>query len=108
MPTAVLYQLWRDNTVHVPTNPKNVIIPWDRYKERGGIDRNERRVDVLVVKPDEAAAMLRCGKSIIYKMMASGDLPVIRVGADRRIPVDALRHWVATQISREDAPCKTA
>jgi excisionase family DNA binding protein len=47
----------------------------------------ETRVAVTV---DEAAVLLSVGRWTIYQMMASGDLPSLKLGRSRRIPVRAL------------------
>jgi len=35
------------------------------------------------------------GRSKIYELLASGDLPSVTVGTARRIPLTALQTWVA-------------
>jgi excisionase family DNA binding protein len=37
-------------------------------------------------------------RSKIYELLASGDLPSVRIGASVRVPVDALRAWIAEQL----------
>lgn len=48
----------------------------------------------LLLKPSEAAEMLGVGRSKVYAMLASGELPILRVGSLVRVPTEALRHWV--------------
>ena len=49
----------------------------------------------LLLKPSEAMELIAVGRSRIYEMLASGELPSIRVGRSIRIPVKALEEWVA-------------
>ncbi|NTU84407.1 MAG: helix-turn-helix domain-containing protein [Chloroflexales bacterium] len=65
-------------------------------QERGGV-RPEPLVEPLLVRVEEAARMLSLSRSTIYEMMDAGELPSVRRGAARRIPVAALRDWVAQQ-----------
>lgn len=63
-------------------------------------------MEQLLMRPSEAAVVLGLGRSKIYEMIASGELPGIRVGRDLRVPADALRRWVAdrTGSSEEASP----
>ena len=59
------------------------------------------RVEKLMLRPSEAAEAIGLGRSTVYAMIASGDLPSVRVGAGGRavrIPVDALRAWIAANL----------
>ena len=53
----------------------------------------------LAYSPIEAAALLGCGRSLIYELCARKDFPTIRIGTGRKIliPADALRVWVNDQ-----------
>jgi excisionase family DNA binding protein len=48
----------------------------------------------LVLRIPEVMTMLGLGRTKIYELIGSGDLPVIRVGKAVRIPVTALEKWV--------------
>ena len=50
----------------------------------------------LLVRPEEAAALLGVGRSTIYELMRSGELPVIHIGRAARIPLHDLQRWVET------------
>ena len=50
--------------------------------------------DDLLLTPEEAARALRVGRNKVYELIASGDLPSVKLGRCRRIPVDALRRFV--------------
>ncbi len=54
-------------------------------------------VEPLLVRVEEAARILSLSRSTIYEMLDAGELPSVRRGAARRIPVAALRAWVAHQ-----------
>lgn len=51
-------------------------------------------LEPLLVRVEEAARLLSLGRSTIYELMDSGELPSVRCGTARRIPVAALRKWV--------------
>lgn len=53
--------------------------------------------DPILVRIEEAARLLSLSRSTIYEMMDSGELPSVRRGAARRIPLVALRTWVEQQ-----------
>ena len=47
-----------------------------------------------VLSPDGAAARLNVGRTTIFKLIASGELPSVRIGKLRRIPARALMGYV--------------
>jgi excisionase family DNA binding protein len=54
-------------------------------------------MDAILIRAEEAGKLLGLGRSKVYEMLASGELPVVRVGRSVRVPVEALREWVARQ-----------
>jgi excisionase family DNA binding protein len=48
----------------------------------------------LLLRIPEVMTMLGLGRTKIYELIGSGDLPVIRVGKAVRIPVTVLEKWV--------------
>ena len=54
-------------------------------------------VEPLLVRVEEAARILSLSRSTIYEMLDAGELPSVRRGTARRIPVAALHAWVAQQ-----------
>lgn len=56
--------------------------------------KGQAKLEPLLVRVEEAAELLSLGRSTIYEMMDSRELPSVRWGAARRIPVAALRKWV--------------
>ena len=59
----------------------------------------------LLLRPAEAAEATGIGRSKIYALIASGDLPSIRIGGSVRVPVDELKDWIARRVSvRSELP----
>jgi excisionase family DNA binding protein len=54
----------------------------------------EPHLHKLLVPPDEAAVILSVGRTKIFELMATGQLPSVRIGSSRRIPVSALERFV--------------
>ena len=52
----------------------------------------------LLVRVEEAARMLSLGRSTVYELIASGQLPSITIGKSRRVPVEALKQWIVEHI----------
>ncbi len=48
----------------------------------------------LLLKPMEVAQILGLGRSLVYELIATGDLPSIRIGRCIRIPSEALTQWI--------------
>jgi len=67
--------------------------------------RTERTDDGCVLLTiDDAADRLRLSRSTLYLMIRRGELPVVRVGTVQRIPLDALRAWIASNSTLAYAP----
>ena len=49
------------------------------------------QMEPLFYRPIEAAAALRVSRSKVYELMNRGEIPWVRVGKARRVPVEALR-----------------
>lgn len=64
--------------------------------ERAEHERSQdgAKLEPLLVRVEEAARLLSLGRSTIYEMMDSGELPSVKCGTARRIPLAALRKWV--------------
>lgn len=54
----------------------------------------------MLVTVEEAAGMLRIGRTKVYELIATGQLRSIRIGAARRVPVGALEALVADRLSK--------
>ena len=53
-----------------------------------------KRMDQLLLRPEEAARVLGIGRSKLFELLATSALPVVRIGRATRIPAPALRRWV--------------
>ena len=56
----------------------------------------------LLMRPDEVKEALGLGRTKTYELIASGKLPVVRIGRCVRVPAEALRRWVAEQSNVEE------
>lgn len=52
-------------------------------------------MEKLLLTPEEAAEVLSIGRSKLYQLLAAGDLHSVTIGSSRRVPVEALRVFVA-------------
>lgn len=55
----------------------------------------------LLYRVEEVAEMLGLGRSKTYQLVASGELPSVRLGRCVRVPVQALRRWIESQATQE-------
>ena len=51
----------------------------------------------LMFRPAEAAHALGVSRSKAYELIASGAIPSVKLGGCLRVPVEALRAWIAAQ-----------
>lgn len=51
-------------------------------------------MEKLLLKPMEVAKVLGIGRSLVYEMLATKELPSIRIGRCIRIPANALEKWI--------------
>jgi excisionase family DNA binding protein len=65
---------------------------------------NRDDVDKILYTPTEAARALGISRSTIYVLMANGEIPSVRIGSCRRLPVDGLRRYVAKLAHKDAAP----
>jgi len=59
----------------------------------------EDMYDILIdglEKISSAAAYLGVSRSYIYKLIATGDLPSVKIGHNRRVPIRAVRDLALT------------
>jgi len=54
-------------------------------------------MEKLLLKPMEAAQLISCGRAVIYKLIADGTIPSVRLSGTLRVPMEGLRQWVAAQ-----------
>jgi excisionase family DNA binding protein len=55
----------------------------------------------LLLTPEEAFNEIKIGRAKGFQLIASGDLPSIKIGRLRRIPADGLRAWVQRQVDQQ-------
>ncbi len=68
------------------------------------IQRTEAAADGrLLLRPEKTADILDLSRAKIFLMLASGELPSIKIGRSRRVPVDALKAWIADQMMEQAA-----
>lgn len=51
----------------------------------------------ILLKAEEAATLLRIGRSTVFELMATGELPSVKIGRSVRIPYAGLLAWVAAR-----------
>ncbi|HJT55259.1 MAG TPA: helix-turn-helix domain-containing protein [Ktedonobacteraceae bacterium] len=56
--------------------------------------QNEVSSQRLLLRVPEVAKSLGLGRTKVYELIATGELPVIRVGRAVRVSVTALQKWV--------------
>lgn len=56
-------------------------------------------IKCLLYRPAEAAAAIGVSRSRMYELIASGEIPSVRIGGTLRVPVDGLRRWVARKLA---------
>jgi excisionase family DNA binding protein len=59
--------------------------------------QQESNTPRLLLRIPEAAKALGLGRTKLYELITSGELPVIRVGRAVRVSVTALQKWVEEQ-----------
>ena len=60
----------------------------------------------MLLRPAEAAEAIGVSRSRMYELLASGELPSIRVGRTVRVPVAALQAWIAERLKQNDAQAR--
>jgi excisionase family DNA binding protein len=60
-------------------------------------------VDTLLLRPVEVGEQLRVSRAKAYELIASGQIPSIKVGGSTRVPADALREWIEKKLSENGA-----
>lgn len=55
----------------------------------------------LLLTPEEAFRQLKIGRAKGFQLLASGELPSIKIGRLRRIVAERLREWVEEQAAQQ-------
>jgi len=61
----------------------------------------EAAAPAILVRPEEAARLLRVSRTAIYALLRDGELSSITIGHRRRIPRAALDEYVARRLAAE-------
>lgn len=61
------------------------------------------QIERLLYRIQEAAEAVGVSRSKMYELIASGDIPSVRVGHSVRIPVEELKKWIAARIPNDSA-----
>lgn len=56
----------------------------------------------LVLTVSEVAEALRVGRQAVYELMLTGQLPSIKIGRLRRVPVAALETFIAERLPQPE------
>jgi excisionase family DNA binding protein len=62
--------------------------------------------DGLLLTVDEAAKRLRLGRTLVYRLISSGELESVKVGRLRRVPAQCLPEYVAALRGSKSADTK--
>ncbi|MBI2187320.1 MAG: helix-turn-helix domain-containing protein [Acidobacteria bacterium] len=54
--------------------------------------------DRLMLRVIEAAEALGVSRAKAYELIAAGEIPSVRIGGCVRVPVAALKDWIARQL----------
>lgn len=57
--------------------------------------------DRLMLRPAEAGDAIGVSRSKVYELIAAGKIPSVRVGGCVRVPVDALKAWITSQVKEQ-------
>ena len=55
----------------------------------------------LLLTPEETGNALGIRRSKVFALLASGEIPSIKIGRLRRVPVEWLRDWVGKQVDKQ-------
>ena len=59
------------------------------------------RTERLLLRPAEFAEAVGISRSRAYELIGRGDVPSIRIGASVRVPVNALKEWIARELDAQ-------
>jgi len=51
-------------------------------------------MEKLLLKPQEAAQVLGIGRSLMYELIARGEIPSVRLGRCLRVSKESLQKWI--------------
>ena len=59
-------------------------------------------MEPMLLRAEDVQQALGLCRSKVYEMMASGELPTVRVGRAVRVPADRLRLWISSKIGDDE------
>ena len=59
-------------------------------------------MDRILLRVPEAAEAAGISRSLAYQLIASGEMPSVRVGRSIRVPAEALRRWAEGLLRESD------
>jgi len=65
-------------------------------REEAAVSETLQTDDQLLVTPEEAARRLSVGRTTIYELMSTGELPSVNIGRCRRVAVSSLMSFVSS------------
>ncbi len=66
------------------------------------MDETKSLPDALLLRAEECARITSLGRSTIFNLIASGELPAVRVGRAVRVPRIGLEEWIRQRTTRGD------
>lgn len=66
----------------------------DTTKQEDVMDATRTEVERVLLRPEEVAAMLGIGRSIVFELLRTGELRSVKIGKSRRIPRVAVHEYV--------------
>lgn len=51
-------------------------------------------MEQMLLRVSEVGQIIGLGKSKTYELIASGEIPSVRLGKSLRVPSDALKRWI--------------
>ncbi len=78
--------------------------PGRREAEWEVSDMQSTRDEAELLRAEEVARVLGVGRSKVFEMFRTGDLPVVRMGRCVRVPRSALAAWIEAQTESSGAP----
>ena len=94
-----LYELM--NSGEIPWMPLGGVrrVPVEAIRQLAGESHPRvSQMEPLFYRPIEAAEALRVSRSKVYELMNRDEIPWVRVGKARRVPVEALRQLIRTRV----------
>lgn len=62
----------------------------------------------LLVSPEEGAEVIGVSRSRMYGLLASGEIPSLKIGKNRRIPLAEIELWIERTLEASRQPSDVA